>query len=387
MMRKQTRAVGILGNLEHFLEDVPTLDPYRGYKFKTKDILTIAVLGLICGMTTMKMIHRWATSERVRDFLREQFCIPFVPCYSQFTVILGNIDSRKINFVFMEWARSMAGDVAGKTIAIDGKTIRSTEKILQSPLNIVSAYITEMGLILGQIAVDGKKNEIPCAKELLDLLNVEGAIIVADALHCQRETAQKIVQRKADYLLSVKKNQRKLFKEIQEFFERPENQALIEKHSKTEKNSGRIERRTAFASLDVSLLPMRKNWAKLGTIGAIHTEFEKNGKKTSQWHYYISSAELSPETLLEHARFAWGVESMYWLLDVHFSEDTCTAQDENTQFALNILRKTVLNLLKQYKTNCNIKQPISGIMADCLFDCNKLLDVLCVLVFLAIVAD
>ena len=386
-MRKEKQARGILGNLEVFLEEVETLEPYAGYKFKVKDVLTISILGLICGMTTMKMIHKWAMSERVRDFLREQLRIPFVPCYSQFTVILGNIDSHKMNYAFMEWARSMAGDVAGKTIAIDGKTIRSTEKILRSPLNIVSAYVSEMGLTIGQIAAPGKQNEIPCAKELLDLLNVEDSIVVADALHCQRETAKKIVQRKADYLLSVKKNQRNLFKELQEFFERRENLAFIEKCVQREKNGGRIEKRTAYTSLDVSMIPSQEKWPDLGSIGAIRTEFECKGKKTSAWHFYISSAELSPEKLLKHARLEWGIEAMHWLVDVHFREDACTVQTENMQISLNILRKIVLNLLKQYKANNAIKQPLTGIMADCLFDCRNLLDVFCALLFLAFVTD
>lgn len=367
---------GIAGNLPEYMCDVGTKDPYIGYKFKVADVLTITVLGLICGLQNMKMIHQWTTTERIKDFLRKNFGIVFIPRYVQFTNILGNINAEELNTQFIKWAQNLIGEVCGKTIAIDGKTIKSSVAKYgkKGAFHIVSAYVSELGLTIGQSMVETKKNEIPAFRALLDLLDISGAIVVADALNCQKATAKKIIEKGGDYLLSVKKNQANLFDDIDTYFKLEPKK--FEKINKSEKNGGRIERRTAWVYDDFEQTEEMKKWAGLCCIGVIKTEVETKKGKSDELHYYISSAPLTPENLLKHARLEWSVESMHWLLDVHFGEDRCLANDRNTQFTLNILRKIVLNLLKTYKTQNNIKRPISNIMADCLFDEKNILDVL-----------
>ena len=116
--------------------------------------------------------------------------------------------------------------------------------------------------------------------------------------------------------------------------------------SKTEKTRDRIETRTAYSSIDIDWMHEKSDWANLQCIGAIHTEFETSKGKTSEWHYYISSRPLTAEQLLKHARLEWSVESMHWLLDVHFAEDYCRIENRNVQQSLNIVRKIALNLIK-----------------------------------------
>ena len=151
----------------------------------------------------------------------------------------------------------------------------------------------------------------------------------------------------------------------------------ISSHTTTEKNGGRIETRTAYTCSEIESLKNKEKWANLSCVGAIHRKFEKNGNKSSEWHYYISSAVLTPEEMLTHARLEWGVESMHWLLDVHFAEDKTRVWDMNVQNVLNTIRKIALNLIRSYKNaNCPQRFPLNSVMKQNLFDLHCLADFL-----------
>jgi predicted transposase YbfD/YdcC len=267
-------------------------------------------------------------------------------------------------------------DVAGKTISFDGKTVRSTGKIgsFESPLHIASAFVVENGITIGQLATDAKSNEIPAVQDLIRLLNIEGATVVADALNCQKDTVKEILDAGADYVLSVKKNQKELFADIKEMIdfkctdEYEKANSPIETITKVEKSHGRIEKRTALVTSEVQWLQERDEWFGVNTIGAIITE--------SQTRYYISSRVLSAEQLLTITRNEWGVESMHWQLDVIFDEDRTTLHEKNTQITLNILRKTVLNVVRTYRDMFEPKLNMVDILRKCSHDTDILLDVL-----------
>lgn len=264
------------------------------------------------------------------------------------------------------------------TLSFDGKTIRSTGKMdkYSSPLHIVSAHIAELGITLGQQTVEGKSNEIPAVRELLGFLKIEGCLVVADALNCQRETARAIIDGKADYLLSVKDNQETLKKNIEDYVQDDNLRKTMDTCRSHEKNSGRIERRTAFSTCDMEWLYGKEEWKGLTCIGAVNTSFTTKKGTTDEWHYYISSRKLTAKELLKHARLEWSIESMHWLLDVHFSEDFCRIEDENIQQNLNIVRKIVLNSVKVFKEKANSKRPMSKIMFDCLLESESILPIL-----------
>lgn len=145
--------------------------------------------------------------------------------------------------------------------------------------------------------------------------------------------------------------------------------------SKKEKNHGRIEKRTAFVTTDIQWLEQRKDWKNIKCIGAIHTEFTTKGGTSSEWHYYISSRSLTAEDLLHHAIMEWSVESMHWLLDVHFEEDWCRVENKAVQRSLNMFRKAAINIIKQYKTHVGSKKAISNVMFDCLLDPSSILSI------------
>jgi len=365
----------IIGNIAGYFEEVETTKEYDGYWYSVKDIIVISILGSLCGLKNMIMIVEWAKSASVLKFLQEKMKIPRVPCYSQFTNIMGIIKSESLNEAFITWVSSLV-ELADKTIAIDGKTIRSTERImsLSKAIHIVSAYISELGITLGQKTAEGKGKEAPVFRDLLDMLELSGALVVADALNCKAATCKKIMESGADYLLCMKRNNAKLYEEIKSHMHDENLQKTMETSTTIEKNGGRIEKRTAYVCHDVENLKNARKWVGLSCFGAIRRQVEINGKTTDEWHYYISSRKLSADDFLKRVRYEWGVESIHWLLDVHFDEDKTCALNDNTQKNLNIIRKIALNLISDFKRETNSKKPVSGVMRSCLFDVNFLDD-------------
>ena len=205
-------------------------------------------------------------------------------------------------------------------------------------------------------------------RELIKILNISGAIIVADALHCKKDSANEIIENGGDYLFVVKDNNPTLKDDIEVYIQNDD----VEKAVKTEKNGGRIEKRTAYTSTNIDWLPNKDKWRNLTTIGAIHTEFTKGNKTSSKWHYYISSRKLTPEELLKHARMEWEIESMHWLLDVHFGEDKTKVWDMNIQQNLNIMRKIALNLARLYKNTYEPGKAISAILKRNMYNLDNL---------------
>lgn len=206
--------------LVEYFEEVETLEEYDGYFCSVAEAVSIVVIGSICGLRNVSQIHQWATSERVSGFLEEKFGIKHVPCYYWLLCLLKLAKPESVNKCLMKWAENiLPKDRTGVTISLDGKTIRSTGKMKKydSPLHIVSAQISELGITFASKSVDGKSNEIPAVQELIGELDIQGCMIVADALNCQRETAEAVIKGKGDYLLDTKGNQATLESEIRDY--------------------------------------------------------------------------------------------------------------------------------------------------------------------------
>ena len=380
--------------LEDALEVLETEREYDGYFCSIKAAVIIVILGSLCDLQSVKKIHAWATTEHVRKFLEETFGIKRIPCYWWLLSLLGIIRPESLNECMKQWVASVVPELAAKleaeeneqskqkkktlTIAIDGKEIRSTGKMKKydNPLHIISAQIGELGLTLAQRTVATKSNEIPAVPELIKELAIPGCMVVADAMNCQIETAEAIVEAKADYLLSAKGNQQVLMNDIAEYVHDTKLRAKMDRVSRTERGHGRKETRRAYTSADVSWQPGGRVWPELKCIGALHTRFETNKGVTEEWHYYISSKALPAQELLHHAREEWSVESMHWLLDVHFDEDRCRVQSKNVQQNLNMLHKCALNIIRIYKRETQSKLPLNGIMFRALMNPQALLPLL-----------
>ena len=201
-------------------------------------------------------------------------------------------------------------------------------------------------------------------------------MVVADALNCQKKTAKAVIKGGGDYLLNVKGNQETLEKDIEDYVQDDNLQKSMDTASTFEKNRNRFEQRTAYATNDIDWLPNKDKWESLACIGAIHRQTTTSTSSSSEWHYLISSRQLTAEEILNYARNEWSVETMHWLLDVHFREDFCNITDADVQQSLNIARKSALNSIKDYKNKSNSKLPISKLMLNCLIDSDFLLTVL-----------
>jgi len=344
-------------------------------------MLTIVILGSFCGLRNISQVHEWASNSRVQEVLSTSFGITSIPCYFWLSCLLKLIKPQSLNECFINWVESLLPEsMEGLTISFDGKTIRSTSKMekYNKPMHIVSAHIAEMGITFGQQTVYEKSNEIPAVRELIELLDLNGCMVVADALNCQKETAKAIVNKGADYLLSVKDNHKLLKEEIEGHIQDESFQKGMNIKETYEKNRGREEYRKAFVTHDIEWLPGKDDWKGLVCIGAINTQFTTKNEKTNEWHYYISSKKLTAEELLRHARAEWSVETMHWLLDVHFREDFCRVESKNVQQNLNIFRKVCLNSIKIYKKEMGDKRPISKIMLNNLLEPKNLLNILAV---------
>ncbi len=354
--------------ITEYFEDVELYEEYDGYFCSVPDIITIVILGSICGLRNVHQIHQWAANDRVSKFLKENFGINHVPCYYWILSLLKYVRPESLNRCFVDWVYSFMPEKSGDmTISLDGKTICSTLKIekIKSPLHIISAQVSELGLTLAQRCTDDKSNEISAVQELLKEVKLNGQMVVADALNCQKETAEIIIDQKADYLLCVKDNHPNLKKNIADFVQDRELRETMHTISKNEKNRGRIETRTAYVTTEIAWLDQKKEWKNLKAIGAIHSEFITKKGTSDEWHYYLSSRELTPEELLHHARMEWSVETMHWLLDVHFEEDWCRITSKEVQQCLNMFRKAAINLIKNFKMRNNSKTAIQSI---CFFE-------------------
>ena len=343
----------------------------KGYYFKISDALTIMICGMLCGLQNISDIYEWAKSEPARQFLFDEFKIHKLPSRAQFYNLIGYVNPKKFNIIFIEWVEEiLKNDNKDRTIAIDGKTICSTNQRGEDgqPLRILSAVVSESKLILGSQPCKTKISEPEVFRELIGILDVSGAIVAADALHCQKKSAKKVIEENGDYLFVVKDNEPRLREDIELYIQNEE----LEQFTQKELNGGRIEKRTAYTAAAIDWLNGKEKWESLSMIGAIHTEFTKGEKTSSEWHYYISSHKLTPKELPRHARLEWAIESVHWLLDVHFLEDKTKVWDMNVQQNLNIMRKIALNLAREYKNRFEPKKAISGILKRNLFDVNNL---------------
>ncbi len=356
--------------------EVAEASNYRGYRYRIEDILTVMLLGMFCGLKTTESIYHWSETKRVRLFLKEEFSIERLPKKSQFYNILTMVNHKQFAIEFEKWIQAFAQDkMKGVTVAIDGKAICSTAKLSHDNkvLTIASAMITNSGIVIASKECKNKEEgEIGAFREIIRSLSIENAVVVADALHCQKKSAQAVVDAKADYLFVVKDNH----KNLRESVELVTHNQKIDEHTTTDKNGGRIEVRTAYVTHKIENIGDHKAWPKLACAGSICREVDKKGEKTTTWHYYISSKKMTAEELLFHARAEWGIESMHWLLDVHFLEDKTRVRDMELQKNLNIIRKSVLSLAKCYQASLEKHRPISRILEANLFEIEHLSEVI-----------
>jgi len=322
------------------------------------DILLIGIISVICGAETWKQMVQFAKSKE--SFFEKILLLPNgVPSEDTINRVFSSIDSLEFEHCFIEWITSISTLSTGQVIAIDGKTIRGAKSHgVKSSIHMVSAWACENNLVLGQIKVDEKSNEITAIPKLLEILAIENSIITIDAMGCQKGIAETIIENDADYILAVKENQAALLEIIQDEF-LFSNQ--ITKDVSIDGDHGRIETRVCSVITNFQHVVKDGEWKSLNAIVKIESKREfKNSDKPIEnaVRYYISSCNLNPKGFQKAIRSHWAIENkLHWVLDVGFNEDMSRKRNQNAAQNYSILLKIALNLLKNEKTE---KQGIKG---------------------------
>ena len=367
------------GLLRYFgeLED-PRVD--RTKRHSLNDILVIAICAVICGADGWAQVELFGKSKL--KWFRTFLDLPHgVPSHDTFGRVFARLDPRQFEQCFLNWINALADKPLGRLVAIDGKTLRgSFDRVAEkSAIHMVSAWCEHNQTVLGQLVTDAKSNEITAIPQLLELLDLDGAVVTADAMGCQKAIAEKAIDRGADYVLQVKGNHPKLEQELQILFDecrRKDAHAVPHDYvEETNKGHGRIETRRCWMTTDVGWLPDRKAWANLGSFACVESTRQVNGERSTDRRYYISSIEkCGASRMLKRVRNHWSVENqLHWRLDVAFDEDRRRLRTGNAAENFSRLSRIALNLLKSESSK---KAGIKSKRLCCGWDHDYLLKVL-----------
>jgi len=338
--------------LDHF-KDIPDPRINRRKLHSLLDIIVISVCAIICGAKGFKEIELFG-KERIQWLKQFLELKNGIPSHDTFGRVFAMLNPKVFEKQFMAWVEKIRVPQHNEVIAIDGKTARRSfdTKADRSAIHVVSAWATENRLVLGQLKVDDKSNEITAIPELLDMLMIKGCTITIDAMGCQKAIADTIISNGADYVLAVKENQPKLYEQISSHMTNAATNDFSrishEMHATKDTGHSREEYREYHIVKDVQWLENRDQWPSLAAIGAAYAvRLTKSGEQT-ETRYYILSRALSAKEFGNAVRKHWGIEnSLHWNLDVSLREDECRIRKLHAPTNMTVVRKVAINLLKQ----------------------------------------
>ena len=341
-----------VGSLKKHLRHVPDPRVVGRTRHLLIDILVMAVCGVIGNCDDWPDIALFA-QQRESWFKRFLKLPGGVPSPDTFERVFAALDARAFERCCLAWLREVAGLVGVGHIAIDGKTLRGSAGAALGPLHLVSAWATQAQVALGQVAVDGKSNEITAIPKLLALLDLNGALVTIDAIGCQKAIAKQVVAGGGDYLLVVKANQERLLADIQQTVARALDGELpagaVRQSTTKEQGHGRQEERSCVVVQHVADIRDRQAWAQLRTVGMCRRERTVNGQTTTEVCYFIGSRRMAAYRYAQALRSHWGIENnLHWQLDVSFREDASRIENRHGAANFALLRKMALGLLKQH---------------------------------------
>lgn len=348
------------------------------------DIVTITVCAVICNADTWEDIEEFGHSKEhwLRTFLALENGIP---SHDTFRRVFSLLEPEQFQQCFLRWVQAVTTLTQGQVLAVDGKTLRGSADRGQgkSAIHMVSVWAEANRLVLAQTKVADKSNEITAIPELLRLLELSGCIVTIDAMGCQREIAQLIVDQQADYVLAVKENQGHLYRDIEEVFELefahaiPFEGMVHDYHKTVDKGHGRLEIRQCWTISDpdsLNYLRKRAAWQGLTCIALVLSERRIGAASSYELRYFISSLPGEARQLLHAVRSHWGIENqLHWQLDVAFREDDSRMRKDHSPENFAVVRHIVLNLLK-HERSC--RRSIKGKRLKCGWDQHYLLKVL-----------
>jgi predicted transposase YbfD/YdcC len=322
------------------------------------DVIVLAICGVIADCDDWHEIVLFA-QKRLEWFKRFLKLPNGVPSHDTFERVFSKLEPRSFQGCCLAWLRAVADCLGMGHIAIDGKTLCGSAGSKWGPLHLVSAWATQANLTLGQVAVEGKSNEITAIPALLELLDLKGALVSIDAMGCQKAIAKKIVAGGGDYVLAVKGNQEHLLEDVQATVERALNGELpgqvVFQHCTTEQGHGRQENRSYVVVHHVQGIRDRQAWPKLKAVGMCCSERTVKDKTTTEVRYFIGSRKMGVRKYAQVLRGHWRIENnLHWQLDISLGEDKSRIQERHGAANLALLRKMALSLLKQNPTKDSI---------------------------------
>ena len=353
-----------LSLIEHFkmLSD-PRVDRTKDHDLI--DVLLIAICTLLCGGETFNDMEDFGHAKRewFETFLRLRNGIP---SHDTFNRVFAALDPEQFLDCFLRWTQSLRQAVAQEIVALDGKALRRALNKDQSIKYVVSAWAENNNLVLGQLKVTDKSNEITALPRLLRVLELSGCIVTIDAMGCQKKIAKEIIESDADFVLALKGNQETVHQEVKEFVDetvaetqkpRPRGAKLstaaasLATLETVEKDHGRLETRRYYQSAELAWFADLKQLEGLKSVGMVESIRKVDGKASVERRYYLSSLPLNVELFARAVRGHWGVENkLHWVMDVCFREDHSRARSGYAAENLATLRRLALNLLKREKT-------------------------------------
>jgi predicted transposase YbfD/YdcC len=338
-------------------------DPRRKHlqRHRFLDILTITICAVVGGADNWEEIA--AFGRRHQDWFKKYLALPHgIPSHDTIERVLSRLDSQAFQQCLRQWLLS-AGDALGvEAIAIDGKTLRGSRR--QSaplgPLHLVSAWATRSRLCLGEVAVDGKSNEITAIPKLLEMLELKGALVTIDAMGCQKEIAAQIRAKGGHYLLTVKENHANLFQDIVACFANAHEVDYrgvdYDEHVTETKERGRHEKRVTTVLYQPKGIRNQDDWKDLRVVGMCYVERTVNGATSSECRYFIGDHKRSARYYALGLRNHWGIENhLHWHLDVSFAEDANRTADRKAAENLSLVRRTACTLVKRHPAPGGIK--------------------------------
>lgn len=346
---------GVFGEAIVFLEHFGGLgDPRQRGKviYPLDEVLLLCLLAVLAGAETIVDIARFgdkklALLRRFRPFVHG------TPSHDQLGTLLASLDADAFQRCFVAWVAALTG-VPAQTIAIDGKTSRRTyqKKGATAPIHMVSAFAAHQRLVLGQVKVAQKSNEIVAIPHLLDMLAIEGAIVTIDAIGCQRHIATKIITKGADYVLALKANQESLHADVALFVAEQQangfRDAKISRHQTVDGDHGRIETRTTTVIEDIAWLQSRHKWPGLKRVVLVESIREVAGKSEHETRLYITSLTLPAAELGPIIRGHWAIEnSLHWVMDMIFRDDECRLRTDHAPANFTTIKHMAHNLVRR----------------------------------------
>lgn len=316
-------------------------------------VLFIGICSVLCGAESWEQMEDFGNEREA--WIKEYVELPHgVPSHDTFGRVFAQIDSKAFQESFLGWIKLINLKMPGQIISIDGKTLRRSHDRAKGKeaLHLVSAWACANHLVLGQVKTDDKSNEITAIPELLKLLDLCGSIVTVDAMGTQKEIAEEIQNKKADYVMALKGNQGLLHADVKAYWEDPKlPETEYQAFETADKGHGRLEIRRYRISSEIGWLTVRKDWKGLQSIGMVESERVIRGQTTMERRYYLSSLKADAKEFARAVREHWSIENqLHWSLDVSFREDQCRVRIQRAAENFALLRRMALHILKQDKT-------------------------------------